>query len=78
MPTWPRLFTLASIDDEYQIYLVGIDLGDQAITYRPALDGDKSQFGVHPSAESALRVYRRVGDLQLIWEDDRLTRTSAG
>jgi hypothetical protein len=78
MLTWPRLFTLASIDDEHQIYLVGIDLGDQAITYRPALDGDKSQFGVHPSAESALQVYRRVGDLQLIWEDDRLARTSAG
>jgi hypothetical protein len=28
-------------------YLVGIDMGDEAITYRPALEGDKSIFGVH-------------------------------
>jgi hypothetical protein len=30
MRTGPRLFTLASVDDEHEIYMVGIDMGDQA------------------------------------------------
>jgi hypothetical protein len=69
MRTGPRLFTLASVDDKYEIYMVGIAWATSEPT------GPRwSHIGVHPSAESALPVYRRVGDLQLIWDDDRLAR----
>jgi hypothetical protein len=72
--TGPRLFTLTSADNEYDIYLVGIDMGDEAIVYRRALDGEKSHFGIHNSAEEALRAYRLVTDRQLIWDDVRLLK----
>jgi hypothetical protein len=78
MRTSPRLFTLTSVDDEYEIFMVGIDMGDEAITYRPRLDGDKSHFGVHTSAEMALKTYRVVADIQLIWDDERLAKALAG
>jgi hypothetical protein len=78
MRTAPRLFTLVSVDDEYQIYMVGIDMGDEAITYRPALDGDKRHFGVHSSAESALRAYRLITDVRIIWDDERLAKALEG
>ncbi|MCU1681698.1 MAG: hypothetical protein JWQ81_2437 [Amycolatopsis sp.] len=74
MKTGPRLFTLTSADNEYDIYLVGIDMGDEAIVYRRALDGEKSHFGIHNSAEEALRTYRLAIDLQLIWDDVRLLK----
>jgi hypothetical protein len=74
MKSGPRLFTLTSAEDEYEIYMVGIDMGDEAIVYRRALQGEKSHFGVHTSAESALKLYSRVTDLQLVWDDVRLLK----
>lgn len=74
MKTGPRLFTLTSTENEYDIYLVGIDMGDEAIVYRRALQGEQSHFGVHTSAEQALKIYSLVTDLQLIWDDVRLLK----
>jgi hypothetical protein len=73
----PRLFSLVSVENEYEIYLVGIDMGDEAITYRPAFDGRGSQFGVHSSAEAALKIHRMIADLRLIWNDDHPTKALA-
>lgn len=74
MKSGPRMFTLTSAEDEYEIYMVGIDMGDEAIVYRPALQGDKSHFGVHSSAETALKFYSMATELQLVWDDVRLLK----
>ncbi|WP_116050075.1 hypothetical protein [Amycolatopsis palatopharyngis] len=67
----PRLFTLVNPENDQDVFAVGIDMGDEAITYRP-----RDQFGVHESAKAALRLYSVITEVRLEWDDgwdDQLT-----
>lgn len=68
----PRLFTLVSTEDDSLIYAVGIDLGDEAVTYRRDPVTGNTVFHLHASAEGAHRVLNRVTPLTLCWDDEWL------
>lgn len=61
----PRVFNLVNPEDKYEVFAIGIDLGDEAVTYR-----EGNRFGVHNSAEGALRLFSKITELRLIWEED--------
>lgn len=73
---YARLFSIQAEpdgDDPGGILVWGIDLEDEAVTYRRDPTTRKTQFGVHESAERVLAFQRRFlpeVPLTLVWEDD--------
>lgn len=65
MNTRPRAFSLVNPADKREVFAVGIDLGDEAVTYR-----ERNQFGLHTSARSALALFSKITELRLVWADD--------
>lgn len=65
METQPRIFRLVNPANKLDLFAIGIDMGDQAITYRWS-----RQFGVHSSAETARLIFGKITELRLIWEED--------
>ena len=67
-----KLFTLVNPADETQIFAWGMEItndGDTtAVIYRRDPDTGRYATGVHPSAEAALELWRRVVPLELLWE----------
>lgn len=61
----PRIFNLVNPENKLEIFAIGIDMGDEAVTYR-----EGNRFGVHSSAGGALRLFSRITELRLIWEED--------
>lgn len=70
MDAHPRLFLLVNPENHEQIFAVGVDMGDEAITYRRDQE-DRPQFGLYGSRARAHRYYNRfVVELDLIWADE--------
>ena len=65
MEAQPRIFRMVNPENKQDLFAIGIDMGDQAITYRWC-----RQFGMHASAETARLIFSRITDLRLIWEED--------
>jgi hypothetical protein len=67
-----KLFTLVKAGDATQIFAWGMeissDTGTEAVVYRHDPDTGRSNTGVHGSAESALRIWRRIAPMDLVWE----------
>lgn len=61
----PQAFSLVNPDNKHEIFAVGLELGDEAVTYR-----DGNQFGTHSSAFSALLLYSKITELRLVWTED--------
>lgn len=69
MQQQPRLFMLVSAEDENAIYAVGVDFGDEAVTFRLDPQTRQSQFGRHESPQSAHAIFDRLHCLELRWPD---------
>jgi|GEM_PF-6088410 len=65
MSTHARIFRLVNPVDKLEVFAIGIEMADQAITYR-----EGNQFGVHTSAETARLLFSKITELRLIWDDD--------
>jgi hypothetical protein len=65
----PRLFVLVDAGNENAIYAVGVDLGDEAVTFRRDPQSSRSQFGRHESPQSAHAIFNRLHCLELQWPD---------
>lgn len=72
---YARLFSIQAPETESDaggILVFGIDLEDEAVTYRRDPKTRKTLFGVHDSADRVLTFHRRQFpgvDLRLVWED---------
>ncbi len=68
-----RLFTLVNADNENQVFAWGMEISTrddrEAVIYRRNPVTNQTFFGVHSTAESALRRYGSTCQLRLVWED---------
>ena len=65
MDARPRIFNLVNPENKLEVFAVGMDLGDEAVTYRQG-----NRFGVHRSVDSAYALFSKITELRLIWEED--------
>lgn len=68
-----QLFFLTSADDDTQIIAWGMEITGpeetEAITFRRDPHTRETQFGVHDSAEAALKRYQRMVPANLHFQD---------
>lgn len=71
-------FSLVSAEDPDKVFAYGIDIellsGREVVVFRRD-PGGQAMFGIHQSAESALRRYNLITPLELVWETDCLCDT---
>lgn len=69
-----RLFTLVNAENEMQVFAWGMEISTahdrEAVIYRRNPANNQTFFGVHATAESALRRYGKRRQLRLVWEDE--------
>jgi hypothetical protein len=69
-----RLFTLVSKEYDDSVFAWGMEITSpsetEAVVYRKNPVTKQTFFGVHATADAALRRYGRVHDLRLRWEDE--------
>jgi len=68
-----KLFTLVNAENEAQVFAWGMEISTtqdrEAIVYRRNPATNQTFFGVHATAESALRRYGKRRQLRLLWEN---------
>jgi hypothetical protein len=68
-----RLFTLVSKKHEGKVFAWGMEITSpretEAVIYRKNPVTKQTFFGVHTTADAALRRYSRIHELRLVWED---------
>lgn len=69
-----RLFTLVDAENELQVFAWGMEISTaydrEAIIYSRDPTTNQTFFGLHTTAESALKRYGKRRQLRLVWEDE--------